>query len=147
MARVEENEIEMTDDEYEEFLNDIFKPISICGIIFSAVRILREMGPIAFHCGKSDEESDRGYTYTCGICGTEYENDEDSAADCCKEEGLVLDALDAHNAGEFEGLVVSDTSDVPKGYVGEVLHINDHGNATLYLVDEDGDSEELGAIV
>lgn len=30
------------------------------------------------------------------------------------------------------GLVVEDTADVPDDYMGEVLHINDHGNATLY---------------
>lgn len=29
-------------------------------------------------------------------------------------------------------LFVSDTSEVPKKYHGEVVHVNDHGNATLY---------------
>lgn len=29
-------------------------------------------------------------------------------------------------------LKVSDTSEVPKNYKGQVLHVNDHGNATLY---------------
>ena len=33
---------------------------------------------------------------------------------------------------DFEGLKVSDTSDVPENYNGEVLHVNDHGNTTLY---------------
>lgn len=33
---------------------------------------------------------------------------------------------------EFEGLKVDDLSRVPKGYTGEVLHVNDHGNMTLY---------------
>jgi hypothetical protein len=33
---------------------------------------------------------------------------------------------------DFEGLKVDDTSEVPKGYNGEVLHVNDHGNMTLY---------------
>jgi hypothetical protein len=32
-----------------------------------------------------------------------------------------------------DGLVVSDTSEVPKGFHGYVLHVNDHGNMTLYL--------------
>lgn len=31
------------------------------------------------------------------------------------------------------GLVVNDTSEIPKGYVGEVLHVSDHGNMTLYV--------------
>lgn len=34
---------------------------------------------------------------------------------------------------DFDGLRVSDTSEVPRSYRGEVLHVNDHGNATLYL--------------
>jgi hypothetical protein len=33
---------------------------------------------------------------------------------------------------DFDGLQVSDTSEVPKNYRGDVLHVNDHGNATLY---------------
>lgn len=34
---------------------------------------------------------------------------------------------------EFDGLKASDTSEVPKDYRGEVLHVNDHGNMTLYV--------------
>lgn len=30
------------------------------------------------------------------------------------------------------GLVVSDLEEVPSDFSGEVLHVNDHGNATLY---------------
>jgi len=33
----------------------------------------------------------------------------------------------------FDGLRVNDTSEVPRGYSGEVLHVNDHGNLTLYV--------------
>ena len=32
----------------------------------------------------------------------------------------------------FDGLKVNDTSEVPKSYSGEVLHVSDHGNPTLY---------------
>lgn len=32
----------------------------------------------------------------------------------------------------FDGLKVSDTSEVPADYTGEVLVVNDHGNMTLY---------------
>lgn len=32
----------------------------------------------------------------------------------------------------FEGEVVADLADLPKGYSGEVLLINDHGNMTLF---------------
>jgi hypothetical protein len=34
---------------------------------------------------------------------------------------------------DFDGLKVSDTSEIPAGYTGEVLHVNDHGNCTLYV--------------
>jgi hypothetical protein len=33
---------------------------------------------------------------------------------------------------DFEGLKVSDLSDIPPAYVGEVAVINDHGNISLY---------------
>lgn len=33
---------------------------------------------------------------------------------------------------DFDGLKVNDTSEVPRGFTGEVLHVNDHGNLTLY---------------
>jgi len=32
----------------------------------------------------------------------------------------------------FDGLKVDDLSDIPTGYTGEVLQVNDHGNMTLY---------------
>jgi hypothetical protein len=33
---------------------------------------------------------------------------------------------------EFDGLKVDDLAEVPKGYSGEVLYVNDHGNMSLY---------------
>jgi len=33
---------------------------------------------------------------------------------------------------DFDGLKVEDTSQVSDSYTGEVLHVNDHGNITLY---------------
>lgn len=38
----------------------------------------------------------------------------------------------------FDGLRVEDTSEVPRGYRGEVLHVNDHGNMTLYAATSRG---------
>lgn len=46
----------------------------------------------------------------------------------------------------FDGLQVADTAEVPKGYRGEVLHVNDHGNATLYVATSRG-LREVWAIV
>ena len=44
------------------------------------------------------------------------------------------------------GLVVDDLSAVPRAYRGEVLHINDHGNATLYCATSRG-LREVWAVV
>ena len=46
----------------------------------------------------------------------------------------------------FEGLKVSDLSEIPPKYTGEVLHINDHGNTSLYY-SKKGELEEIWAIV
>lgn len=47
---------------------------------------------------------------------------------------------------DFDGLKVSDTSEVPEDYCGEVLHINDHGNMTLYSCDS-GRLSEVWSLV
>ena len=47
---------------------------------------------------------------------------------------------------DFHGLKVDDTSEIPTGHIGEVLHVNDHGNCTLYVCSR-GKRRELWAIV
>ena len=47
---------------------------------------------------------------------------------------------------DFDGLKVSDLSEVPTGYSGEVLHVNDHGNMTLYAYSR-GRRREVWGIV
>lgn len=47
---------------------------------------------------------------------------------------------------DFDGLRVPDTSEVPKDYSGEVLHVNDHGNYTLYVANA-GKLTEVWAVV
>lgn len=47
---------------------------------------------------------------------------------------------------EFDGLKVSYTSEIPKDYCGEVFHVNDNGNLTLYYA-ENGNNTEIWAIV
>lgn len=47
---------------------------------------------------------------------------------------------------DFDGLRVDDTADVPKGYTGQVLFVNDHGNATLYRASR-GKLSEVWSIV
>lgn len=47
---------------------------------------------------------------------------------------------------DFDGLKVSDLSEVPSDYSGEVLHVNDHGNTSLYAADN-GKLEAIWEIV
>lgn len=47
----------------------------------------------------------------------------------------------------FDGLRVEDVSEVPRDYRGEVLHVNDHGNVTLYLAMSRGKLREVWGLV
>ena len=47
----------------------------------------------------------------------------------------------------FDGLKVADTSDVPRDYRGEVMHVNDHGNVSLYVANGRGKLREIWAVV
>lgn len=48
---------------------------------------------------------------------------------------------------ETDALIVSDTSEVPRGYRGEVFHVTDHGNLTLYTCNSRGNLKEIWGIV
>ena len=47
---------------------------------------------------------------------------------------------------DFDGLKVADLSEVPDAYEGEVLHVNDHGNTSLYVADK-GKLKEIRSVV
>jgi hypothetical protein len=55
--------------------------------------------------------------------------------------------LDEEIGEIFDGLKVSDLSEVPADYQGEVLLINDHGNTSLYAVNDKGSMDEIWGIV
>ena len=48
---------------------------------------------------------------------------------------------------DFDGLKVSDLSEVPKDYAGEILYANDHGNISLYVKAKTQNPREIWAIV
>ncbi len=58
---------------------------------------------------------------------------------------LSEDAIENARA-DGDALFVDDTSDVPADYTGEVFHVNDHGNCTLYTANK-GQLTEVWAIV
>lgn len=45
---------------------------------------------------------------------------------------IIEQAIREYETDEFDGLVVADTSEVPNDYDGQVLHVNERGNCTLY---------------
>lgn len=72
--------IEKTEDEYEEYLTEIFGSITIGYLIFDAGKIVRELDPIVFRCGMSDLDEE----WRCNECNRIYDNKEE-AEDCCKK--------------------------------------------------------------
>ena len=44
--------------EFEEKLDEIYEEVSICGYEYSSVRALRNIDPIAFHCGVREYEGE-----------------------------------------------------------------------------------------
>lgn len=50
-------EVEISDDAWEERLDEMYGDVTVCGMTHSSGRALRELDPTAFRCGKSDEES------------------------------------------------------------------------------------------
>ena len=77
-------EKEITEEEYEETLDDIYGDIDICGYKYPAGRALREIDPVAFRCGLADEP----IKWLCGDCEKEHDTEEE-AAECCKEEEVI----------------------------------------------------------
>jgi len=54
-------ETERQDWDYDEFLNELYGDVNICGYTYTASRALKLVDPIAYDCGFSDMQE---YTYT-----------------------------------------------------------------------------------
>lgn len=50
-------EYECSDEEYEDFLNECYEAVTICGFVYEQGTLLKQLDPIAFSCGKSEYES------------------------------------------------------------------------------------------
>ena len=74
-------QIELTEEQYEELLNDCYGSVQIGWLTFDAGRIVRELDPTAFRCGMSEEPEQ----WQCSECDSIYETEEE-AEECCKEE-------------------------------------------------------------
>ena len=78
----------ITEDEYQDYLNEVYEDIEICGMIMSQGTILKECDYTAFRTGYVDYLDSLGDLYICGVCKIEYDNEEE-AEDCCSEEEVL----------------------------------------------------------
>jgi hypothetical protein len=75
---------ELDEDEVIEQLDQIYGEVDICGIKFSSGQALKEIDPIAFRQSQLDLADSMGDLWECGVCGSQYD-DEDDAEECCKD--------------------------------------------------------------
>jgi hypothetical protein len=50
-------QVDMSEGEYQDILDDIYGTVQIAGMSYSVGRALLEVDPVAFRCGLGDEES------------------------------------------------------------------------------------------
>ena len=51
-------EVELSDAEYSDVLDELYGNVQVCGMTYSAGAALEALDPVAFRCGKGDYESD-----------------------------------------------------------------------------------------
>ena len=84
--KAHQKEQEISEREFENYLDDIYGDVDICGMKYSAGRALKELDPIAFNCAKSDYESELTSDkdeWVCGKCDEVFDNEEDADV-CCQ---------------------------------------------------------------
>lgn len=54
---VKDGEISLSNEEYRDYLNEIYGSVDVCGQTFDQGDLLEDADPVAFRCGKSDYES------------------------------------------------------------------------------------------
>ena len=62
-SNIETFEYSCSDDEYDEFLDEVYGDVEICGMNYSSSQALKELDPIAYNCGKGDYESNYDLDY------------------------------------------------------------------------------------
>ncbi len=60
---------------------------------------------------------------------------------------MLEECLFMQSRGEWDGLVTKDLSEIPEGYAGLVLNVNDHGNVSLLRAFKNGATHSIAAIV
>lgn len=54
IEKIEEKKENLTEDDYEEFLDSCYGNVDVCGSPYPAGQVLKEVDPTAFNCGFSD---------------------------------------------------------------------------------------------
>lgn len=85
MVKAIELEAEVDEEEYRNFLDEIYPAVELGSLTFDASKIIEELDPIAFRVGMADYASEQPARFECGECGEEHAN-EDDAEECCQPE-------------------------------------------------------------
>ena len=49
-------QVDISESEYEDYLNEIYAAVEICGMSYDSGRALRLLDPVAFRCGLGEYE-------------------------------------------------------------------------------------------
>ena len=85
---VTNGQVDISSDEYQEFLNEAFGDVTICGMTYGQGDALEALDPVAFRCGLGDYESEIQSELEDAI-----DNEDESGIDW--EDGKSPDELDA----------------------------------------------------
>lgn len=55
---VVKGQVDISNDQYMEMLDDVYGEVTICGMTYSAGAALEACDPVAFRCGLGDHESE-----------------------------------------------------------------------------------------
>jgi len=68
---------EISDEEYEQVLNEVYGVVKLGHFEWDAGYLIREMDPTAFRCGKADyEDTLEPEKVACDMCGDDFEEEE-----------------------------------------------------------------------
>lgn len=83
---VNNGQVDISSDEYMEFLDEVYGEVTICGMTYSAGSALEAVDPVAFRVGLGDYESQIQAELEEAI-----DNEDDSEIEWAEEENLEID--------------------------------------------------------
>lgn len=81
--------LDREESEYQEWLDEIYDEIDVCGYKYPASKVLEDVDPTAYRCGLSDWESEQDDIWVCNECNERYD-DEYEANNCCRQEEYAV---------------------------------------------------------